>query len=119
MSDDCKCDQCGARGRRARGKLAPADWLFLETVVEDEVVVTLACSQSCALKLWKKGPGELDLADESSARRLDATAEPAFKEVGYLEYGLVTMLMESLGVSATAVRETAISRARAALGEAG
>lgn len=119
MSDPCKCDHCGKRGSRPRGRLAPLYWLFLETRDEDgEILVTWACSSSCALAMWKKGPGKLDLTDESSASRVSSAA-PAFEEFGYLEYGLVKLLTEHLGISAEAVRATALSRARADLGKTG
>ncbi len=58
MSDDCKCDHCGKRGRRRWGRLAPDD---------DDVL---------------------------------------------REVGMTLMLMELLGVSADAIRATALSRAR-------
>lgn len=117
MSDTCECDNCGKRGRRLRGKLAPEDWLFLEhhTADSDEgMTVVWACSKSCALALWKKGPGKLDLMDESSAQRPDPSAQPAFgvDEDVLREVGMTLMLTEFLGVSADAVRATALSRAR-------
>lgn len=117
MSDDCKCDNCGKRGRRRWGRLAPEDWFFLEQRIDDgnDIAVTLACKKSCALALWKKGPGTFDMADESSARRPDTTAEPAFGRVEedvLREVGMTLMLTELLGVSCDAVRATAVSRAR-------
>jgi len=36
MSDDCRCDKCGARGRRRRFTFAPEGWFFIETLVDDE-----------------------------------------------------------------------------------
>lgn len=117
MSDDCKCDNCGKIGRRRWGRLAPEDWLFLEQQVEggNDIVVVRACQKSCALALWKKGPGSFDLADESSARRPDSDAKPAFEEDNdllYTELGMTLMLTELLGVNSEAVRATALSRAR-------
>lgn len=75
MSDDCRCDNCGAIGRRRRWTMAPSDWLFMEVAnCEDgEIFVFWACKEACALALWKKGPGRLT---EDSKK--DESAAPAF-----------------------------------------
>lgn len=82
MSESCKCDNCPAVGRRRRGAYAPDGWLFLEAQDEDtkEISVVYACSDTCALAQWRKGPGKLALTDASSAYRRDTSAAPAFPE---------------------------------------
>jgi len=72
MSDDCKCDHCGKRGRRPRMHAAPDGWLYLEAVDDEEgpssAIIVLACSDTCALALWKPGRGpRFDTVPETSA----------------------------------------------------
>lgn len=61
MSDDCRCDGCGKRGRRRMFTLAPADWFYAEFAIDDatEHYVVLACSEACKLSVWKPGPGKI------------------------------------------------------------
>lgn len=66
MSDTVKCDGCGKHGRRRIGKMAPADWFFLEAADELEpsnIIIVYACSEDCKKSLWKQGPGKLDLTE--------------------------------------------------------
>ena len=72
MSDDVKCDFCGKRERRTRMHPAPPDWFYLEakddedSKPEETVIIVYACSQECALSLWKKGPGPRWPAEQMS-----------------------------------------------------
>lgn len=59
MSDTVRCDKCRKIGYRKRFFLAPTNWLYIETLVDEEedCVITYACSEECAHGLWQKGPG--------------------------------------------------------------
>lgn len=60
MSDDCKCDHCGNRGRRRRFRFAPEGWFYLEAKDDDDpsnTIIIWACSDRCAAAQWKPGPG--------------------------------------------------------------
>ena len=86
MSDDCRCDNCGAMGRRRRWTMAPPGWLFMEVEADDdgelEIFVLWACKEACALALWKKGPGRLTVDSKK-----DDSAEPAFPSTTTLPNG--------------------------------
>lgn len=65
MSDDCRCDKCGARGRRRRFTFAPEGWFFIETLIDDEepklgTTIIRVCSKECAMAMWEQGPGDLN-----------------------------------------------------------
>lgn len=65
MSEDAKCEKCGARGRRRRFTFAPEGWLFIEAQIDDEepalgTSILLACSKECAMGMWENGPGDLN-----------------------------------------------------------
>jgi hypothetical protein len=53
--------------------------LFLETLdeVSREILVTFACQPSCALSMWRRGPGRLPL-DLKEANHKDTSSFPAF-----------------------------------------
>jgi hypothetical protein len=68
MSDDIRCEVCGAWGRRRMGRVAPEGWFWAEVFREDEnhrrdtaldTLLIVACSIRCALAFWFKGPGQL------------------------------------------------------------
>ena len=60
MSASMKCDVCETIGRRKRGNCCPEGWLFAETLDDSGVVfVHTVCSQDCASRFWKPGPGNL------------------------------------------------------------
>ena len=82
MSDTTRCSQCRTLGWRRRGTLAPENWLFLEAQDDetDEITVIWACTERCALTLWKHGPGTLDLNDPDTSRKRCVNAEPVFED---------------------------------------
>ena len=84
MSDDCRCDKCGARGRSRRFTFAPEGWFFIETLVDDEepeagTTILRVCSKECAMGMWEAGPGDLNRNEPYPAepsplmRRLNST----------------------------------------------
>ena len=91
MSDESTCDVCKKQGRRPRMHPCPKDWLYLMTTDEDtgDTVVVVACSPTCALKMWKKGPGP-HFSHEDTETPVDAfpsepepsTAPTRFERIG-------------------------------------
>lgn len=87
MSDDIYCDNCGAHGRRRRGKMVPEGWFFAEMAMSTspgDVSILAACSEKCCVLRWKQGPGSLQDPDpprfpnnhrEEGASRFDRLEE--------------------------------------------
>jgi hypothetical protein len=81
-SDDdrvARCEACNARARRRLGAIAPEGWLFMEGTDNEtgSIMVIHACSSACALALWRRGPGRLDLSDPAQVTK-DTKAPNAF-----------------------------------------
>lgn len=52
--------------------MAPPDWFFIEIKDDEtgEIYVAWACKGLCAIAMWKKGPGVLEIPDEDTTALL-------------------------------------------------
>lgn len=62
MRELVTCEGCKATGSRRLERPAPPDWVYMLVTIElppdgkPELVYVYACSQRCAMALWKPGP---------------------------------------------------------------
>lgn len=81
MADHVRCEACQRSGRRPRFHSAPEGWLYLEAQDEEDdedhpdPILIYACSQECAARLWKIGPGPR-WSDGTLTRRVIDGREP-------------------------------------------
>lgn len=92
MSDDMRCEVCGAEGRRRAGAVCPEGWLYLEVADDDAdddagrrglVLVASVCSRACAGRAWREGPGRL-VPGRDRALRGEAIGAPISARVAAL-----------------------------------
>lgn len=69
MSEDARCDECGAVGRRRRMRMCPEGWFYGESADDETgaVMVIMVCSEKCKGSFFKPGPGRLTDANKKEA----------------------------------------------------
>ena len=79
MSEQVTCEQCGQRGKRLIGRVAPEGWHFASFTMGEagdhdpgDMLIVFACSDACRDAIWTKMNGHTWASIE---RRVDVISE--------------------------------------------